>query len=86
MYLAGYDIREAPIAWAAVAGKPANPFPKTKKQSDAIPWYTAYCFNYINLFYSDVDYGRLRRGEREYAQILEELRNVDPEAFEQQKK
>jgi hypothetical protein len=86
MYLAGYDIREAPTAWAAAAGEPTNPFTKTKRRPVPIPWYTSYSFDYINHFYSDVDYGKLKLGEKEYARFLDELRKADPEAFEQQKK
>jgi hypothetical protein len=86
MYLAGYDIREAPIAWAAAAGEATNPFTKTKRKPVAIPWYTSYSFDYINRFYSGVDYGKLQLGEKEYAQFLDELRKADPEAFEQQQK
>jgi hypothetical protein len=86
MYLAGYDIREAPTAWAAAAGEPTNPFIKTKRRPVLIPWYTSYSFDYINRFYSDVDYGKLKLGEKEYAQFLDELRKADPAAFEQQKK
>lgn len=81
MYLAGYDIREAPIAWAAAAGKPTNPFPKKKKNPDQVPWETAYAFDYISRFYSDVDFSKLTRGEAEYAQFLDALRKADPEAF-----
>ncbi len=81
MYLAGYDIREAPIAWAAAAGKPTTPFPKKKMNPDWIPWETAYAFDYISKFYSDVDYSRLKRGEKEYAQFLDALRKADLGAF-----
>jgi hypothetical protein len=85
MYLAGYDIREAPIAWAAAAGEQTNPFTKTKRGPILIPWYTTYSFDYISRFFPDIDYGKLKLGEREYAQFLKELRKVDPEAFEQKK-
>jgi hypothetical protein len=81
MFLAGYDIRQAPTAWAAAAGNPANPFPELKKRPIEIPWYTAYCFDYISRYYSSVDYNELKRGEVEYAQFLDELRKADPEAF-----
>jgi hypothetical protein len=83
MYLAGYDIREAPFAWALAADKPAtNPVIDSKQPDKEIPWYTAYAFNYISQFYSDVDYSKLKRGEAEYAQFLDELRKADPDAFE----
>ena len=85
MYLAGYDIREAPTAWAAAAGEPTNPFTKTKRRPAPIPWYTSYSFDYISRFFSDVDYAKLKLGEKVYAQFLDELRKADPEAFEQKK-
>jgi hypothetical protein len=83
-YLAGYDIREAPFAWAAAIGKPfANPLRDSAQSATGVPWYSAYAFDYISRFYSDVDYSKLKRGEAEYAQFLKELRKVDPAAFEQ---
>jgi hypothetical protein len=83
MYLAGYDIREAPVAWAAAIGKPfANPLTDPAQSAAGVPWYTAYAFNYISQFYSDVDYSKLKRGEAEYAEFLKELRNADPAAFQ----
>jgi hypothetical protein len=83
MYLAGYDIREAPFGWALAAGKTvANPLIDPAPPNNQIPWYTTYAFNYISQFYSDVDYSKLKRGEREYAQFLDELRKADPEAFD----
>lgn len=86
MYLAGYDIREAPFAWAAAAGKTAaNPLPGTDNTTSEIPWYTAYAFDYISHFYSGVDFSKLKTGEREYSQFLDELRKADPEAFERRK-
>ena len=81
LYLAGYDICEAPIAWAAAAGRPANWFPKKRESSERIPWYTAYSFDYISRFYPDVDCGKLKRGDIEYAHFLDRLRKADPEAF-----
>lgn len=78
MYLAGFDIREAPFAWAAAEGKStSNPMPSF----DDVPWYAQYAFGYLSQFYSDVDYSKLKRGEKEYAQFLDELRQADPEAF-----
>jgi hypothetical protein len=83
MYLAGYDIREVPFAWAAAAGKPvANPLADPAQFATAVPWYAAYVFDYISLYYSDVDYGKLKKGETEYAEFLSELRKAAPEAFE----
>jgi hypothetical protein len=86
MYLAGYDIREAPYAWAVAQGKPVNnPIINSKDPDKEIPWYAAYAFNYISQYYKDVDYSKLKRGEKEYQQFLQELRKADPEAFAPQK-
>lgn len=86
MYLAGYDIREAPYAWAVAQGKPANnPVIDSKHPDKEIPWYAAYAFNYISQYYKDVDYSNLKRGRQEYQQFLKELRKADPEAFAQPK-
>ena len=86
MYLAGYDIRESPLAWAAAAGHPvSNPFVGSADKHPEIPWYAAYAFDYISRYYSDVDYGKLKRGEKEYAVFLDELRKADPEAFAEKK-
>lgn len=82
MYLAGYDIREAPFAWAIAAGRPAmNPVTAPDRVSAKVPWHAAYAFDYIRQFYSGVDYSRLKRGEKEYALFLDELRRADPDAF-----
>jgi len=79
MYLAGYDIREAPYAWAVAQGKSVqNPIINSKHPDQEIPWYAAYAFNYISHYYSDVDYSKLKRGEREYQQFLQELYKADP--------
>ncbi len=79
MYLAGYDIREAPFAWAVAQGKPVqNPIINSKHPDKEIPWYAAYAFNYISQYYRDVDYSKLKRGEREYQQFLQELYKADP--------
>jgi hypothetical protein len=86
MYLAGYDIREAPYAWAVAEGKPVNnPVINSKDPDKEIPWYAAYAFNYISQNYRDVDYSKLKRGEKEYQQFLQELRKADPQAFAPQK-
>ncbi len=83
MYLAGYDVREAPSAWAVAQGKPVeNPVINHNDSDAAIPWYTAYAFNYISDYYSDIDYSKLKRGRAEYAQFLTELRQADPSAFD----
>ncbi len=83
MYLAGYDIREAPFAWAVAQGKPINnPLIDSKHPDKEIPWYAAYAFDYLSQYYQDVDYSKLKRGDAEYQQFLGELRKADPEAFE----
>ncbi|MHB8304258.1 MAG: hypothetical protein ACYDC6_15825 [Acidobacteriaceae bacterium] len=79
MYLAGYDIREAPFAWAVAQGKPVNnPVIDSKHPDKEIPWYAAYAFNYISQYYKDVDYSKLKRGEAEYQDFLKELYKADP--------
>ncbi len=79
MYLAGYDIREAPFAWAVAQGEPvSNPVINSKHPDKEIPWYAAYAFNYISQYYKDVDYSKLKRGRREYQQFLQELYKADP--------
>ncbi len=86
MYLAGYDIREAPFAWAVAQGKPVNnPVIDSKHPDKEIPWYAAYAFNYISQYYQNVDYSKLKRGRAEYQQFLKELRKSDPAAFEEKK-
>ncbi len=85
MLNSGYDIREAPFAWSIARSKiVANPIQiNGRKQSPAqFSWYTAYAFDYISKYYSDVDYSKLKKGEAEYQQFLDELRKADPEAFE----
>jgi hypothetical protein len=45
MYLAGYDIREAPFAWAVAQGKQVeNPIINSKHPNREIPGYAAYAF------------------------------------------
>ena len=85
MCLAGYDVREAPFAWAVAQGKPvSNPVINSKHPDKEIPWYAAYAFNYISQYYPNVDYSKLKRGDAEYRQFLGELRKADPEAFTNQ--
>jgi hypothetical protein len=77
--LAGYDIREAPCAWEVAQGKPVNnPVIDSRHPNKKIPWYAAYAFNYISQYYKDVDYSKLKRGEKEYQQFLQELYKADP--------
>ncbi len=79
MYETGYDIREAPFAWAAAQGKPV---PKqVLRPNDSFPWYATYAVDYINRYYPNVDYSKLKRGAAEYRQFLGELRKADPGAF-----
>lgn len=93
MYLAGYDIREAPFAWAVAQGKriktsigkPGQPLPSTFNIDDISPLYASYAFYVINQLYKDVDYSKLKRGRKEYQQFLQELRKADPAAFASQK-
>ena len=86
MYLAGYDIREAPFAWLVANGKSVpNPIIGAGDPGSTVPWYAAYAFNYISQYYRDVDYSKLKRGEKEYQQFLDELRKADPQAFEPSK-
>ncbi len=79
MYLAGYDIREAPFAWAVAQGKPVNnPVIDSKDPDKDFPWFAAYAFNYIRQYYQNVDYSKLKRGRAEYQQFLKELYKTDP--------
>ncbi len=83
MYLAGYDIREAPFAWEAANDNPVvNPVMNPKYPNTDVPWDTAYTFDYISQYYSGVDYSKLKKGKAEYRNFLDELRKTDPEAFE----
>ncbi len=94
MYTAGYDIREAPFAWAVELGKriktpiaePGQPLPSTLEIDDISPLYASYAFNYISQYYPGVDYSKLKRGRREYQQFLVELRKADARAFAPQPK
>ncbi len=98
MFNSGYDIREAPFAWADALGvpiqNPMTPAADSKRSSKgwaswyvkySLYWYAAYAFNYIGQYYKDVDYSKLKRGEAEYAAFLQELRQADPEAFAKQR-
>jgi hypothetical protein len=79
MYVAGYDIRYAPYAWAVEQGKGIKgPGDGPAKH---MPWYATYGFNAISQLYPDVEYGKLKRGEKEYAAFLKELCRADPAAF-----
>ncbi len=82
MYLDGYDIREAPYAWAVAQGKRANnPIIDSKNPDKEIPWYTAYAFNYISQYYGDIDYSKLKIGRKDYQRFLRNLKKSDPQAF-----
>ena len=78
MYLAGYDIREAPFAWAVARDEVDHNPIQLGRPFKTHFWYAAYAFNYISHYYSDVDYSKLKRGEREYQQFLQELYKADP--------
>ena len=79
MYLAGYDIREAPFAGVLAQGKKMNnPVIDSKHPDQEFPGYAAYAFNYISQYYKDVDSSKLKRGRREYQQFLQELYKADP--------
>jgi hypothetical protein len=83
MYLAGYDVRYAPFAWSAEQGQSIKgPADEPNKH---MPIFAASAFDYLSQYYSDVDYSKLKRGEAEYAQFLDELRKADPEAFAETK-
>jgi len=84
MYMAGFDIREAPYAWTVGEGVLAeNPVINGgRRPYTRIPGYAAYAFDMLASYYSDIDYSRLKRGSTEYAQFLKQLRKVDPWAFE----
>lgn len=82
MYLAGYDLREAPFAWAVAQGIAVHhPVVDSREPDKEIPWYAAYAFDYISQYYKDVDYSKLKRGEAEYREFLGVLRKAGPEAF-----
>jgi len=97
--LAGYDVREAPFAWAAERGicitnpviAKGSEVPKSQTEgsyyhgrgADLFPWYGVYAFAYIRSFYPETSFVSLRRGERDYGNFLEQLRQVDPTAFAQ---
>ncbi len=86
MYLAGYDLREAPFAWAVAQGMAVHhPVVDSKEPDKEIPWYAAYAFDYISQYYKGVDYSKLKRGEAEYQEFLGVLRKADPAAFEGKK-
>ncbi len=91
LYLAGYDIRVAPIVWTLASGKATeNPVYDASSLSlqqrmQAIPRYTAYAYQFIHEYYSGVDVSRLKRGRAEYAVFLKDLRQADPQAFVDEK-
>lgn len=82
MYQAGYDIRYAPFAWAVAQGKCIkNPGVDAGKN---MPFDALYAFNAIDQLYPDTDYSKLKLGEAEYRQFLQELYKADPDAFKDQ--
>ena len=79
----GYDIREAPSAWSMASGDQViNPVLNQKALPSTTarmkPWYLAYSMAVLSGLYSNVDYSKLKRGEKEYQQFLEELYKADP--------
>ncbi|MFP5236003.1 MAG: hypothetical protein ACLGSD_08870 [Acidobacteriota bacterium] len=80
MYLAGYDIRSAPFAWAhAQSSRISNPI--MDDGNSELPWYAAYAFDYINRYFKNLN-GRNRvRGVEGYGMFLKNLRKTDPDAF-----
>lgn len=73
---AGYDLREAPFAWRLANGTERNPETfKTHRvsETESPPWYARYSMGVLSEEYGEVDYGKLRRGEGEYAEFLKEL-------------
>ncbi len=85
LYQAGYDIRYAPFSWAVAKGKKVRNPQIDSNDNGYSTRMVAYAFNYISQYYKDVDYSKLKRGEAEYAQFLDELRKADPDAFEVKK-
>lgn len=84
MFLAGYDIREAPFAWTAASGLPVtNPASSIRYPHKEASWYTSYTFDYISKFYQNVNFTMLESGQQEYSTVLAQLRKVDPSAFVQ---
>ncbi len=82
MFLAGYDIRDAPFVWAIAEGRPLHHPMLDRAQYDKdTPWYATYASSCISLYYSNVDYSKLKRGEADYQEFLGELRKAAPEAF-----
>ena len=81
MYASGYDIRYATYAWLVEQGKPIKGLLATPDYRQSSSFYATYAFNYIRQLYPKVDYSKLKRGETEYQQFLQELRKADPEAF-----
>lgn len=82
MYLAGFDIREAPFAWSFAQKIPvANPILDNRDPKKATSWYTAYGFNVICHFYQSANFGKLESGVEEYSRFIEALRRADPDAF-----
>ena len=79
MYLSHFDIRYAPYAWS-VENKKSIKEP-VDGPGKRMPWYAIYGFNDISQLYPNMDYSKLKRGEREYQAFKEELRKADPEAF-----
>lgn len=93
MYVAGYDIREAPTALTVGSDVAAwNPLVDRKSWAvvrgeygmavsspkDGLPLFPAYAFHLVSRYYQNVDYSKLKRGRAEYQQFLQELYKADP--------
>lgn len=74
MLRAGYDVRVAPYAWQAVWRKSGRAATNPENQRVRTPWYAQYSMGVLRDFYADVEYGKLRLGEKEYAGMLGELK------------
>ena len=74
MLRAGYDVRVAPYAWQAVWRKSGKAAANPENQRVRTPWYAQYSMGVLRDFYADVEYGKLRLGEGEYAEFLGELK------------
>jgi hypothetical protein len=74
MLRAGYDLRVAPYAWQVVWRKGGKAAANPENRRVATPWYAQYSMGVLRDFYADVEYGKLRLGEGEYAGMLGELK------------
>ena len=81
LYLSGYDPREAPTTWAQTQKKAdSNPVIDSPHPDRAMSWEEAYTFDYLSMYYRDVDYSKLKQGKEEYQQFLDELHRAGSNA------